>query len=351
MPHEIDGNKSAIFARTPAWHGLGVVKDNWFTSAEALEEAQMDWDVSLIPVYASGEIEGQAVFAEGTNNRATVRKNPHTGEFQVLGIVGNQYKPIQNRDAFSFLDELVGDRSDGRHYETAGVLRDGRQTFMTIDMGSLVLDEGGRADEIKKYLFCANSHDGSWAFRTQYTNTRVVCANTASIALSEGKRDKKISPYFVTRHTKDVMNRVRMAQETLGMWGKYVEEWTRQAEVMIQAELSEGEFYRIVEGLYTSSDEGMPEVDREKVSQAQVLYELAPSNANISGSYWGGVQSVIEAHDWMSEVRGGSQTSVGEMRLRKQLGFDVSGSFKLNAWDTFYAAACQERDKRSKVLV
>ena len=40
-----------------------------------------------------------------------------------LGIISNQYKIVQNKDAFAFTDELVG---QGVTYETAGSLSNGK---------------------------------------------------------------------------------------------------------------------------------------------------------------------------------------------------------------------------------
>ena len=50
------------------------------------------------------------------NHFATIRTDTN----DVLGIVGNRYSPIQNKDAFTFFDALVG--QDEAIYHTAGVI-------------------------------------------------------------------------------------------------------------------------------------------------------------------------------------------------------------------------------------
>jgi len=56
---------------------------------------------------------------EVPNYYATVRADTD----QVLGVVGKDYEIVQNKDAFTFFDAIVG--GDGIMYETAGALGKG----------------------------------------------------------------------------------------------------------------------------------------------------------------------------------------------------------------------------------
>lgn len=73
----------------------------------------MDWNVRQENVFNSrgGVIKG-------------FKANVRDSDDSVLGVVGDRYKVVQNRDAFKFTDELIG--TDVR-YETAGSLREGKQ--------------------------------------------------------------------------------------------------------------------------------------------------------------------------------------------------------------------------------
>lgn len=46
---------------------------------------------------------------------------------QVLGVVTNRYKIVQNLEAFAFTDDLLG---EGVRYETAGSLQNGRKVWL-----------------------------------------------------------------------------------------------------------------------------------------------------------------------------------------------------------------------------
>jgi hypothetical protein len=71
---------------------------------------------------------------------ATVRTNPITGRLDVLGVVGSKYQPVQNEASCDLLDALV-DQSGGAHFETAGALRGGRETFVTMKLPSSIVLE------------------------------------------------------------------------------------------------------------------------------------------------------------------------------------------------------------------
>ena len=49
----------------------------------------------------------------------------------VLGVVGKNYEPLQNRDAFAFFDGVFG--KDQAHYECAGVLGEGERRIGHAD--------------------------------------------------------------------------------------------------------------------------------------------------------------------------------------------------------------------------
>lgn len=347
MPHEIDNNR-AIYARKPAWHGLGVVKnDGWFSADEALAVLNPNSEpirkgTVFVKVMLPNDLgEMEARFVEADDYSGNVRINPDTGAPQVLGVNGKDYGLVQLEDQFRFLDEVVGNIG-GSHYETAGLLRLGKQAFVTIDTGAITLDADGIADRVQKYILGVNSWDGSLAFRVKMTNVRVECANLLAMAL-RGSSDKVVSGDWSTKHTRDIMNRTEAAKITLGLWTRYNDEWLVEADTMIHTPLSDDAFQRLVEGLFETDEKlGIKEKDTEAIAKVRTIYELSPTCERIHGTVWGGLQAVTEHSDWYAKVRGGKKSTAEESRFRRQLG-ETDKGMKDRAWERFFDYAQDNR--------
>jgi phage/plasmid-like protein (TIGR03299 family) len=183
MAHEIDfttqAQGSAMFAYQPAWHGFGTVVSEAQTSADALRIAGLDWTVALTDL--------AAIMPDGSHqpidtHRATMRTD--TGK--ALGAVGLRYQPLQNRDAFAWMDEVVGEQLAIWH--TCGSLRGGKDVWMLAKLpGNLEVCD---RDVLDKYVLITNNHAGTGAVRLFPTSVRVVCANTLRLAISEVDSNK-----------------------------------------------------------------------------------------------------------------------------------------------------------------
>src|SRR5690606_20882489 len=124
---------------------------------------------------------------EVPNFYATIRTDNET----VLGVVGKDYEIVQNRDAFSFFDAIVG--GDGIQYETAGALGKGERIFITAKLPGYI--KVGREDLIEQYLFLTTSHDGYGSITAAFTPIRICCNNTLNAAMKNHTNSIKI------RHT------------------------------------------------------------------------------------------------------------------------------------------------------
>ena len=130
MAHELemlDGQASFASFREPAWHGLGEVFTEEKSTTEMLQAARLDgWNVRLEDVPVPDD------FNTDKNYFFVTRTNPVNGENDILGVVGERYKVLQNEELFSFGDFIL---DGGGRWETAGSIRGGRVVF-----GSLALE-------------------------------------------------------------------------------------------------------------------------------------------------------------------------------------------------------------------
>jgi len=192
--------ESMFSVREKPWHGLGKIVMEAPTSADALRLAGLDWNVVQEPIYTDFN---EPIVGYKANVRDSDRK--------VLGVVSDRYKVVQNTDAFSFTDELLG---KGVRYETAGSLQEGKKVWLLARLPREYIIAGER---ISPYLVFSNTHDGSGSVKVAVTPVRVVCNNTLNLALGTAKRS------FSMIHTGNIQDKIQEAKDTLFMAEEYMD--------------------------------------------------------------------------------------------------------------------------------
>jgi phage/plasmid-like protein (TIGR03299 family) len=294
--------------REPAWHGLGTVIDEAVSTQEMLDLAHLSgWNVRL-----------EAVDLPGRSHRdyfATVRTNPFDGETDVLGVVGERYKVLQNEELFTFGDALL----DGGRWETAGSIKNGTVVFGSLALERQIdVDPQGSADKVNTYLLVHTSHDGSLAIQASVTPVRVVCQNTLNMAV--GYKGKGAKQSFRIRHTQTVQGKVQAAREALGIAHKYLDEFDKIAQEMIAKEINDQLFFDIVNAVYPKPEENAKGALTKWENKVDVLNDIynGPTCVNIKGTAWGAYNALTERLDWYRNPRGGNAESV----LAAASGFD-----------------------------
>lgn len=216
--------ESMFYTRTKPWHGLGVQVQEAPESKDALRLAGLDWKVYQREVYTDSgiKIEGYRANVRNTDNK-------------VLGVVTERYKIVQNEEAFSFTDALLG---KGVRYETAGSLQEGKKVWLLARLPKEYIISG---EQISPYLVFSNSHDGSAAVRVAVTPIRVVCNNTLNLALSTAKRS------WAMVHTGNIKGKIHEAQETLFMAENYMSKLGKEFEELKRQKLSERQVKKYIE--------------------------------------------------------------------------------------------------------
>jgi len=217
MGHNLNYNqkteKHSFFSvKQKAWHSLGTIIEHYPTSSEAIKHAGLDFMVEKRPLFtydnenytADPDTELMIPEIAVPDYYATIR----TDTKQVLGVVGRDYHVVQNVDAFSFFDSIVGGK-DGILYETAGALGKGERIFITAKLPEFI--KVGKSDLIEQYLFLTTSHDGFGSITASFTPIRVCCQNTLNAALKSQTGAVKI------RDTANAHERLKQAHKLLGI--------------------------------------------------------------------------------------------------------------------------------------
>lgn len=293
MSHEIE---TMMYSGETPWHGLGtyVGSDN-VTSAVALEQSGLDWSVSKQPMFLS---DGVAI-----KTHVAVRRD---SDDKVMGIVGSKYAPLQNREAFGFLDSLV---TEGEmRYHTAGSLRGGSRVWLLGKIGEHEVVPGDRVDQ---FVMLYNSHDGSSALRVMWTEVRVVCANTARMALSEAKAGDGVT----VRHTVNLEKRVAEASKVLGLAKSAAQVTADFHRSMAKSSLTDARFKdfltdllpdrELVEDGSARQNNTRRENVRDEILDLWNGKGIGFDIAGVSGTSWGAYNAVTEYVNHLSTVKQG----------------------------------------------
>ena len=245
-------------------------------SEEALIAAGLDWNVISTPVYQEN-----GLLIPGY--KANVRDRDNS----VLGIVSSRYRIVQNKEAFSFTDALIGETEFGEvRYETAGSLCNGKKVWLLAKMPTRkILD-----DDVEPYICFANSFDGSGAVQVCATPVRVCCANTMNLALNTAKRK------WSTKHVGDMRSKLEEARLCLQLADKYMTNLDIEADRLANAKLHEEEIEQILDEMFPVNDKT---TERKKSNILQFkqnfwkAYDM-PDITKFGSSAWRGVNAMSD---------------------------------------------------------
>lgn len=279
MAHELSIVKNQVemfyYGEVP-WHGLGQSVDNVLTADEAIEAAHLNWEVEKREIFFQT---GDGTFTKA-NGYCTVR----TDENIPLGIVGKNYVPIQNAEAFSFMDTLVLSRE--AKYHTAGAIFQGAKVWILAKLPEQIIVKND--DVVDKYLLLVNQHDGKGALRVFFTPVRVVCQNTLNLAL----RNASIAVNI--HHTGDVHRKIEEARRVLGIAITYFDNIEDKYRLLADTTLTTSALKDYVRTVFPGDSQRRANI-RTKILE---LCEVGAGTDIIEpGTAWGAYNAVAEYVD------------------------------------------------------
>jgi phage/plasmid-like protein (TIGR03299 family) len=249
------------------WHGLGFPVDDDMTPSEMMKVAGVDWEVQKTPTFAEMEINGEFKRLP-TGQEALVRMS----DGKVLTQVGPGWNPVQNAEAFDFFNDFV-EKGD-MMMDTAGSLKGGRIVWALADMKSGFELFGG--DKVDGYLLFSNPHIYGKSIDIRCVFTRVVCANTLSVALGEtgqpGIRVNHRSAFDAEK-----------VKEVLGLSRVKMDVFKEQAEFLGSKQYKEYDLKKYFGCLFNSAD---AEKDSPTTERAMSYVETQPGAEFAKGSFW-----------------------------------------------------------------
>lgn len=311
MAHGLENSNDMAFVGELPWHRLGVQLPSLATAAEMLAAVpSLSAHISKEQIIHKGkEVDGKFF---------TVRQDTDT----VLGIVGSDYKVLQNKDAFSLLDAITMDKN-GAKYETAGVLWGGRKVWALARVPEFL--EVVPGDTIAQYLLISNSHDGSSAVRIMETPIRVVCQNTLSMATAGTGKSARM------RHSGNLIAKVSDVQDALKIVRHDFLETLDQYKALANDYPSNSEVEIVLEQLFPHTKS-----DRAKLQRSRAVDYWRDGIGNtvsrVRGTAWtlyNGLTEMVDHH----ANEGSKRSDADDMRLNS-IWFGSGAAFKQQALDT-----------------
>lgn len=216
--------ESGFFVRLPAWHGLGVVLDEYPDRETAMTLAGHNWSVLEIPSFSvlsfpemrAAGIDPELMEKSGfmTRGNSYLRRDEgwvshvRSDTLALLHKSRDSYERIPNHVAYDIADLLF---DQGFQYETGITVDGGKTCAFTLKLDEPIQIPGDDSP-ILPYGCCSWHHDGTGSLKFRSGTIRQVCANTISASEAEGER---LGTDFTFRHTKNVMERVEDAKEAI----------------------------------------------------------------------------------------------------------------------------------------
>ena len=291
-----NGIVEAMYANEPAWHGLGEIFDAGGDlapdSETAMRLAHLDWSVGLERLQIVG---GQFDGKEVGGSFANVRQD--TGA--VLGVVGDRYKPLQNAEAFAFLDSLLQDGI--MRYEAAMALNGGRKVVLLARMPSV--DDIAEGDRTLRYIFLSTAHDGSGAVTLSPTAVRVVCANT--LRLAEGKAHRAGTLCSV-RHTASMDTKLEQVRKYLSLFDEQFTGYAESARRLAATKYTKDQARQYIDELFPVDADAtarqMGNHDRKIQAVRNAFVHPSNSLPAVKGTFWQLFNAVTFAADHAPEL-------------------------------------------------
>lgn len=259
----IAGKIAMAYKGETPWHGLGQQVDQFENVDELLKAANLDWSVRKVLVYSK---EGKMV-----NGLYGLERDI---DKEILTVVGKRYVPTQNRDALMFFQELV--KKGDVTLETAGALDQGRYVWGLAKLKNGFTLPGG--DEVKGHMLVAIPHKMGYAIQIRFTATRVVCENTLSMALREGKA--QFSMPHLTVFNEATYDK---ALDALGLSEEKMSQFQRNAEILSKMKLGAEDTVRLLAKIFQPNDK-VEEIVSGKVAQGRKLKQIMEAIVSAPGA-------------------------------------------------------------------
>jgi phage/plasmid-like protein (TIGR03299 family) len=264
MAHMVE---TMAYAGEVPWHGLGkqVLPD--LSPEQMLVEAGLDWSVEKVPAFA--EVNGEKIPVGAS---ALIRSS----DSKVLDVVGDDWNPVQNAEAFDFFSEFVAAGDMEMH--TAGSLKAGKIVWALAKVKDSAFELFG-GDKVDAHLLFSNPHEYGRCVDVRFTPIRVVCNNTLSLSLREmSKNFVKVS--HRTQFDAEAVKR------TMNIATDKMDKYRDMAEFLGSKRYTEETAKEFLARLFPVGGDAKKKDTSKSARNIYELLDLQPGANYAEGTYW-----------------------------------------------------------------
>ena len=205
---------------------------------------------------------------------ANVRED--TGE--ILGVVSNRYRILQNEDAFDFVNYIFDDIK----FRKAGMTYNGMIYIIAEMEPKKCLGE-----DYRNYVVFRNSHNGKYPLQATISPMRVVCENQFNSIFRKADNNVYI------KHLSGFEFKLKMAKQVLKGYSQTISELEHKLNTFATTHFSQEQFSMFVNTVFPITDEmsdGVADKQDEKRHVLNYAYKY-DDNQNFRGTLLGALNA------------------------------------------------------------
>lgn len=280
MAHEVEivnGVAQMAYAGETPWHGLGAQVSNDLTPRQIMEKAGLDWSVEKEDVFTASGV-------KVPGKKALVREDG-----KILDMVGDDWNPVQNEQAFEFFSEFVfaGDME----MNCAGSLKEGKNVFALAKVKESFSILGD--DQVDSYLLFSNPHQYGKAIDIRFTPIRVVCSNTLTFSLNSASKN------FVKVGHRSAFD-PNIVKEQMGLASEKFAQYKEMAEFLSTRKFSTETLLQYYNEVFSHREKREVSTVKDLSRTAQQAFELLETQPGAefgAGTWWQAFNSVTYLTD------------------------------------------------------
>jgi len=268
------------YAGEVPWHGLGVAVPADLSPRQMMEKAGCDWQVRK-------EVMTTASGVQVESKQALVRSSDNS----ILDVVGDNWEPVQNIEAFDFFNEYCAAGDMQMH--TAGSLADGKIVWALAKVNESFDVLGD--DQVDSYLLFSNPHQYGKSLNVRFTPIRVVCNNTLTLSLSQTAKNEVVLNHRRAFNPDMVKEQLGIAHEKFAQYKEMAQFLAKKTAKLEDVVIYLNEVFPVANSKGRAVD-SYADLSRT-AKQAFDVLETQPGADMAMGTWWNAVNAVTYLTD------------------------------------------------------